>query len=389
MTTIQAPQPAPASSQFRKRPVVIEAHQWDGTESGIQRIKAHFPALNTLAKNGHLARDAVTYWRIGTLEGGHEVTPGDWIIKGVKGEFYPCKPEIFAMTYEPAAIPAPEGGPALSDKQIAAIASTHPRRAREPETAWLCRIVRAALAAQPSPAEGDAEPFAYADPNQLAEGVHDTFLVMPASTGRHGDGWRFKTPLYLAANVQPKPKHTAEAEPISKQYLREQVAKQMEGVHKALSASSPAPAQAEALRLADAIDPFTRREAPDHLTSKVAADLLRRLASAQAPAVQDGHSERIEWIPVRGYPRYSSVPERREPLSASSRCVLLCVNGEFAGTGYFTYSVLAGENEGLGEWSIPGSGLLIDDYRSKVTAFAYPPKGPTATSQPPVQGSQP
>jgi hypothetical protein len=39
-------------------------------------------------------------WRIGTLEGPHEVTPGDWIIRGVKGEFYPCKPDIFEATYE-------------------------------------------------------------------------------------------------------------------------------------------------------------------------------------------------------------------------------------------------------------------------------------------------
>ena len=52
--------------------------------------------------------DATTYdgkllnWRIGTLEGPHEVTPGDWIIRGVKGEFYPCKPDIFEMTYEAA-----------------------------------------------------------------------------------------------------------------------------------------------------------------------------------------------------------------------------------------------------------------------------------------------
>ena len=38
---------------------------------------------------------------INTLEGGHIVTPGDWIICGVKGEFYPCKPDIFAVTYEP------------------------------------------------------------------------------------------------------------------------------------------------------------------------------------------------------------------------------------------------------------------------------------------------
>ncbi len=37
-----------------------------------------------------------------TLEGTMEAVPGDWIIKGVKGEFYPCKPDIFAATYEPA-----------------------------------------------------------------------------------------------------------------------------------------------------------------------------------------------------------------------------------------------------------------------------------------------
>ncbi len=38
---------------------------------------------------------------IGTLEGGHRVCPGDWIIEGIAGEFYPCKPDIFSATYEP------------------------------------------------------------------------------------------------------------------------------------------------------------------------------------------------------------------------------------------------------------------------------------------------
>ena len=37
---------------------------------------------------------------IETLEGGHKVTPGDWIIEGIKGERYPCKPDIFALTYD-------------------------------------------------------------------------------------------------------------------------------------------------------------------------------------------------------------------------------------------------------------------------------------------------
>ena len=86
--------------KFRKKPVVIEAIQWDGTESGIQKIKAKFPTLETLAKTGHLKKDEVTRWRIGTLEGGHYVSKGDFIIKGIKGEHYPCKPDIFAATYE-------------------------------------------------------------------------------------------------------------------------------------------------------------------------------------------------------------------------------------------------------------------------------------------------
>lgn len=87
--------------KFQKKPVVISAVQWDGTEQGIQKIKAVFPQLETLAKSGYKYKPEITYWRIGTLEGGHEVTPGDWIIQGVKGELYPCKPDIFELTYEP------------------------------------------------------------------------------------------------------------------------------------------------------------------------------------------------------------------------------------------------------------------------------------------------
>jgi hypothetical protein len=50
---------------------------------------------------------------IDTLEGGHNVCPGDWIITGVKGEHYPCKPDIFAATYEPAIATDPAVGVAL------------------------------------------------------------------------------------------------------------------------------------------------------------------------------------------------------------------------------------------------------------------------------------
>jgi hypothetical protein len=78
--------------KFRKKPVIIEATQWF-------KIGDH-PEVTKLP-NWHQASglDHHKGW-INTLEGGHEVTPGDWIITGVKGEFYPCKDEIFKLTYE-------------------------------------------------------------------------------------------------------------------------------------------------------------------------------------------------------------------------------------------------------------------------------------------------
>jgi hypothetical protein len=69
--------------KYRKKPVVIEATQWF-------KMGDH-PAVG---QNG------ATKGIIQTLEGLMTVTPGDWIITGVKGEHYPCKPDIFAMTYE-------------------------------------------------------------------------------------------------------------------------------------------------------------------------------------------------------------------------------------------------------------------------------------------------
>ena len=86
--------------KFRKKPVVIEATHWDGTLSGLRAIEVALPTIDTRAVTAHPPSNTVTRWRIGTLEGGHEVTPGDWIITGVKGEHYPCKPDIFAATYE-------------------------------------------------------------------------------------------------------------------------------------------------------------------------------------------------------------------------------------------------------------------------------------------------
>lgn len=74
--------------RFRKKPVVIEATQWF-------KMGDH-PAVKKPSVNWD---DGECGW-VETLEGGHIVTPGDWIITGVKGEHYPCKPDIFEMTYE-------------------------------------------------------------------------------------------------------------------------------------------------------------------------------------------------------------------------------------------------------------------------------------------------
>jgi hypothetical protein len=84
---------------YRKRPVVIEAHQFDGTFESKRKLETEFGVTTVDAT---VCGDQLLTWRIGTLEGPHEVSPGDWIIRGVSGEFYPCKPDIFEATYEPA-----------------------------------------------------------------------------------------------------------------------------------------------------------------------------------------------------------------------------------------------------------------------------------------------
>ena len=88
--------------KYRKKPVVIDAIQWDGTKSGKNRITDAFPSIRTSSQSGSLFKDELYEWTIATLEGSHIVSKGDFVIKGVKGEFYPCKPDIFELTYEVA-----------------------------------------------------------------------------------------------------------------------------------------------------------------------------------------------------------------------------------------------------------------------------------------------
>ena len=83
---------APGKPQmFRKKPVVIEA------------MRFHGDAIHQVASwcSGTLFSDGGLQLTIGTLEGVMTCSYGDWVIKGVEGEFYPCKPEIFRKTYEP------------------------------------------------------------------------------------------------------------------------------------------------------------------------------------------------------------------------------------------------------------------------------------------------
>ena len=75
--------------KYRKKPVVIEAVKWKGTN--LREIQRFYKT------DSILAGDQIY---ITTLEGVMKADIGDYIIKGVKGEYYPCKPDIFKMTYE-------------------------------------------------------------------------------------------------------------------------------------------------------------------------------------------------------------------------------------------------------------------------------------------------
>ncbi len=88
--------------KFRKKPVVIEARQFDGSIEGANEVLAWIGSYGADAKRAHLTQPDQGIV-IPTLEGDHLAMPGDWIIKGVACEFYPCKPEIFAATYETVA----------------------------------------------------------------------------------------------------------------------------------------------------------------------------------------------------------------------------------------------------------------------------------------------
>lgn len=97
-----------APQKFRKKPVTIEAMQWDGTAAGAS------PIIDWVLSNGGTATYACTSDPCSRGEDGHTIAvdtlegrnldarSGWWVICGVEGEFYPCKPSVFAVTYEEA-----------------------------------------------------------------------------------------------------------------------------------------------------------------------------------------------------------------------------------------------------------------------------------------------
>lgn len=114
------------AQKFRKRPVEIEAVLWDGTDATSAAIREWAEPAVAIVDTDHIQHlwdyDAGAYRMpngkhifapfqqrcliVLTLEGEMTASNGDWIIRGVQGEFYPCKPDIFEVTYERVEVPA-------------------------------------------------------------------------------------------------------------------------------------------------------------------------------------------------------------------------------------------------------------------------------------------
>ena len=88
-------------SKFRKKPVVIEAVQFVSGKPGVVTDFLGASGQNLKWQRVWDGGVDLIEIHIHTLEGEMIARPGDWIIRGVKGEYYPCKPDIFEQTYEP------------------------------------------------------------------------------------------------------------------------------------------------------------------------------------------------------------------------------------------------------------------------------------------------
>ena len=90
--------------KYRKKPVVIEAVQWNGNtnKQEIEAFVGRELVANLESETAYVAGEGAPIFSllIDTLEGTMKANKNDYIIKGIKGEFYPCKPDIFDATYE-------------------------------------------------------------------------------------------------------------------------------------------------------------------------------------------------------------------------------------------------------------------------------------------------
>lgn len=152
-------------AEFRKKPVVISAFQWQGD---FDALDAWLNALG-YSEDGDDGKEGgpagmhedhnsagETLLLIPTLEGEMTAKPGDWIIRGVQGEFYPCKPDIFAATYESAAFPHAEApltparellsGDIATAEKVAAFIETH-KTAQYLDVVGFAAILRRVLVA--------------------------------------------------------------------------------------------------------------------------------------------------------------------------------------------------------------------------------------------------
>lgn len=159
-------------TQFRKNPVVIDAIQF--TKEDKNR------AFNFITCNHYADWDSADNptIRIETTEGEMTASLGDWIIKGVKGEFYPCKPDIFALTYEPAALSA------LAQEQA-------PMKAKRPDLQPQCGLCKGT---------GKTSSIGFASAGDMDAG-NEPHWIEHTCRNCKGKGWVYGDPEELTAYI--------------------------------------------------------------------------------------------------------------------------------------------------------------------------------------------
>jgi len=87
-------------NKFKKKPIVIEAIQFKDAGNIPEVELTMYAKPDGLSTCTHCGKKLIKHGSVKTLEGYHIACPNDWIIRGIKGEHYPCKPDIFEATYD-------------------------------------------------------------------------------------------------------------------------------------------------------------------------------------------------------------------------------------------------------------------------------------------------